>query len=138
MTQFNYKGWVQVEMPAAVLERIAGDYSYWAHQLKNSSPYSELHLDYAEIRDLMQEALSKLDLEAGLAVEVWEDFIDEDGDECCDESGDPIWLDGVLHRHKKTIVRDEKCTDCGRYIQEGHIDCNCEKSHPEDPCGLTA
>lgn len=33
---------------------------------------------------------------------------------------------------------DEKCTDCGRYIQEGHIDCNCEKSHPEDPCGQTA
>jgi len=105
VTQFTYKGWVQVEMPTAVLERIAGDYSYWTHQLKNSSPYSELHLDYVEIRDLMQETLNKLDLEAGLAVEVWEDFMDEDGDECCDESGDPIWLDGVLHRHKKTIVR---------------------------------
>ena len=68
-TQFtdSSKGWVQVEMPTAILEKIAVDYSYWAHQLKNSSPYSELHLDYAEIRDLMQEALDELTEEGGAA-----------------------------------------------------------------------
>jgi len=31
----------------------------------------------------------------------------------------------------------ERCVDCGRYIQEGHIDCNCDKSHPDERCGLT-
>ena len=77
-------------IPIALVTEMLADYDQWAHDVPAS-------FRYKEIADILA-------LEAGLAKEVW---MDEDGNECCDEFEYPIWEeeDEVLHSHEKTIVR---------------------------------
>jgi hypothetical protein len=78
-------------IPIALVTEMLADYDQWAHDVPAT-------FRYKEIADFLA-------LEAGLAREMW---LDEDGNECCDEFGDPIWGDDELtadHSHEKTIVR---------------------------------
>jgi len=79
-------------IPVSLVTEIIADYEHWADLSYRENPR------YKEIADFLA-------LEAGLAKEVW---IDEDGNECCDQFGNPIWNDDELpadHSHEQTIVR---------------------------------